>query len=159
MRPVQLDCEVNGRPVSVRVDPRTMLCDFLRETLSLTSVHVGCGHGVCGACTVVVDGDTRRSCTTLAAAATGRSIVTLEALAVSDDPVTAALRRAFLAHGGLQCGFCTPGMLLAARELLEREPNPDRAAVREALSGNICRCTGYGPIIDAVTAAAAELAR
>lgn len=157
MTVVRLDCEVNGRPVSAEVDPRMTLCDFLRDRLALTSVHVGCGHGVCGACTVLVNGDTRRSCTTLAAAAVDRRIVTLEGLTGADDPVTDALGRAFLAHGGLQCGFCTPGMLLAARELLLSEPQPDRSAAREALAGNICRCTGYGPIIDAVIAAAAEL--
>jgi carbon-monoxide dehydrogenase small subunit len=158
MRRVPLDCEVNGRPVSTEVDPRRMLSDVLREDLSLTSVHVGCGHGVCGACTVLVDGETRRSCLTLAAAATGRSIVTLEGLSDGGDRLIGVLQRAFMAHGGLQCGFCTPGMLIAARDLLAREPTPDRTAAREALAGNICRCTGYGPIVDAVTAAAADLA-
>jgi carbon-monoxide dehydrogenase small subunit len=154
---VGLECEVNGRPVSAEIDPRTTLSDFLRESLFLTSVHVGCGHGVCGACTVLVDGVTRRGCTTLAVSMQGRRIETLEGLADADDPVTSVLRRAFLARGGLQCGYCTPGMLLAARELLRNEARPDRPAIREALAGNICRCTGYGPIIDAVAAAAEEL--
>lgn len=158
MTRVGLACEVNGRMVSAEIDPRTLLSDFLRDVLSLTSVHVGCGHGVCGACTVLVDGVTRRGCTTLAASVQGRRIETLEGLADADDDVTSALRRAFLVHGGLQCGYCTPGMLMAARELLRHEARPDRTAIREALAGNICRCTGYGPIVDAVAAAAAELA-
>lgn len=158
MTRVALACDVNGTRVLAEIDPRTTLSDFLRDALSLTSVHVGCGHGVCGACTVLVDGGTRRGCTTLAASVQGRKIETLEGLADADDAVTSALRRAFLAHGGLQCGYCTPGMLLAARELLLHVGRPDRAAIREALVGNICRCTGYGPIVDAIAAAAAELA-
>jgi carbon-monoxide dehydrogenase small subunit len=157
MTRVALACEVNGAAVSADVEPRAVLSDVLREQLFLTSVHVGCGHGVCGACTVLVDGLTRRSCTTLAVSASGRRIETLEGLVDAGDPVLEALGRAFLAHGGLQCGFCTPGMLLAARELLRDESEPDRAAIREALAGNICRCTGYGPIVDAVAEAAAEL--
>jgi carbon-monoxide dehydrogenase small subunit len=157
MTRVALASTVNGAAVSAEVEPRTVLSDFLREKLFLTSVHVGCGHGVCGACTVVVDGLTRRSCTTLAVSAEGRRIETLEGLIDAGDPVLEALRRAFLVHGGLQCGFCTPAMLLAARELLQQAPDPDRATIREAVAGNICRCTGYGPIVDAVAAAAAAL--
>jgi len=157
MSRVTLECEVNGRRTAAEIDPRTTLSEFLRESLFLTSVHVGCGHGVCGACTIFVDGVTRRACTTLAASAHGRMVQTLEGLADADDPVTNALRSAFLQHGGLQCGYCTPGMMMAARELLLHETRPDRDTIREALAGNICRCTGYGPIIDAVAAAAAEL--
>ena len=158
MTQIDVACVVNGVAVSAQVEGRTLLSDLLRETFALTSVHLGCGHGVCGACTVVANGVTRRACTTLAASAHGWKIETLEGLADADDPVTLALRRAFLIHGGLQCGFCTPGMLLAARALLLADPNPDRTAIREALAGNLCRCTGYGPIVDAVAAAAAEIA-
>ncbi len=158
MKRVVLACEVNGARITAEVEPRTTLADFLRDALAFTSVHIGCGHGVCGACTVLVDGRTRRGCTTLAASAHGRRVETLEGLSDASDPVIAGLQRTFLDHGGLQCGFCTPGILLAARELLARQPAPDRAEIREALAGNICRCTGYGPIVDAIAAYVAEQA-
>ena len=158
MKRVVLECEVNGARVTAEVEPRATLADFLRDARALTSVHIGCGHGVCGACTVLVDGSTRRGCTTLAASVHRRRIETLEGLSEASDPVITGLQRAFLDHGGLQCGFCTPGILLATKELLARQPAPDRAEIREALAGNICRCTGYGPIVDAIAAHVAEQA-
>lgn len=158
MKRVALECKVNGARITAEVEPRATLADFLRDARALTSVHIGCGHGVCGACTVFVDGCTRRSCIMLAASAHGRRIETLEGLSDAQDPVITALQRAFLAHGGLQCGFCTPGILLTAKELLARQPAPGRAEIREALAGNICRCTGYGPIVDAIAAHVAEQA-
>ncbi len=159
MNRVSVECEVNGRAVAAEVEPRMLLSELLREACAATSVHIGCGQGICGACTVLLDGRTRRSCTTLAASVQGRRVETLEGLSDAGDRVTRALQAAFISNGGLQCGFCTPGMLLAARELLAENPTPDRDAIREALAGNFCRCTGYGPIVDAVEEAAKELVR
>ena len=139
---------VNGERTSRRVPARRNLVDFLRYDLELTGSHIGCEHGVCGACTVRLDGQIVRGCLTLAAQADGLQVETIEG--VSDTGEIADLQEAFINRNALQCGFCTPGMLLTAAELLTRESNPDRARIREFLSGNYCRCTGYQAIIDAV---------
>jgi aerobic carbon-monoxide dehydrogenase small subunit len=139
---------VNGTSVTRRIEPRVHLVDFLREELGLTGSHVGCEHGVCGACTVRVDGEIRRGCLMLAVQAHGRKVDTIEGL--SDSGELAELQAAFHRRNALQCGFCTPGMLLAAQDLVRNEPAADRARIREHLSGNYCRCTGYHAIVDAV---------
>ena len=145
--------EVNGKALEVDVEPRLSLADFLRDVLGLTGTHLGCEHGVCGACTVIVDGEAVRSCLTLAVQVAGENIVTVEGLSRDDDltPLQAAFRK----HHALQCGFCTPGMVTTAHALLSEEPNADADRVREVLSGNICRCTGYVPIVEAVLEARA----
>jgi carbon-monoxide dehydrogenase small subunit len=139
---------VNGERTTRRVPARRNLVDFLRQDLGLTGSHVGCEHGVCGACTVRLDGQIVRGCLTLAVQADGLEVETIEG--VSDTGEIADLQEAFIARNALQCGFCTPGMLLTAAELLAREKAPDRERIREFLSGNYCRCTGYQAIIDAV---------
>jgi carbon-monoxide dehydrogenase small subunit len=139
---------VNGRPVEVDVLPRTTLVDCLRHTLGLTGTHVGCEHGVCGACTIVVDGDAVRSCLMLAVQAEGRDLVTVEGLADGDE--LGPLQKSFRKHHALQCGFCTPGILTTMHALLSEEPFADADRIREVLSGNICRCTGYISIVEAV---------
>jgi len=144
---------VNGRPVQVDVEPRTTLVDCLRSTLRLTGTHSGCEHGVCGACTVIIDGAAVRSCLMLAVQAEGSDIVTVEGLS-REDGLT-PLQTAFRKHHALQCGFCTPGMLTTAHALLSKEPDADEARIRSVLSGNLCRCTGYIPIIEAVLEARA----
>jgi aerobic carbon-monoxide dehydrogenase small subunit len=146
--PLPLSLEVNGERVDAQVLPRLNLADFLREQLKLTGTHVGCEHGVCGACTVRVNGEIVRSCLMLAAQAHGASVETIEGL--SDSGEIADLQAAFRDRNALQCGFCTPGMLIAAQDLLKQEPEPDRERIRKHLSGNYCRCTGYQAIIDAV---------
>ncbi len=143
---------VNGEPVRERVDARTTLVDFLREDQNLTGSHVGCEHGVCGACTVLLDGAIVRGCLTLAVQCDGATVETIEG--VSDAGTLADLQQAFQARNALQCGFCTPGMLLTAAALLEQGGVPSRDKIREHLSGNYCRCTGYHAIIDAVEAVA-----
>jgi len=143
---------VNGVPVTRGVSPRRHLADFLRDDVGLTGTHVGCEHGVCGACTIRVDGDIVRSCLMLAVQADGAAIETVEGL--SDSGEIATLQQAFLARNALQCGFCTPGMLITAADLLRSTPQPTRDEVREAISANYCRCTGYHAIVDAVMAAA-----
>ena len=143
---------VNGERVDAIVLPRLNLADFLREHLKLTGTHVGCEHGVCGACTVRVNGDIVRACLTLAAQSDGASVETIEGL--SDSGEIADLQAAFRDRNALQCGFCTPGMLITAQDLLTQEAEPDRARIREHLSGNYCRCTGYQAIVDAVEAVA-----
>jgi aerobic-type carbon monoxide dehydrogenase small subunit (CoxS/CutS family) len=145
--------EVNGKPVEVEVEPRTSLADCLRETLRLTGTHLGCEHGVCGACTVIVDGDAVRACLMLAVQAEGSSIVKIEGLS-HDDGLT-PLQTAFRKHHALQCGFCTPGILTTAHALLTEEPAADEARIRAVLSGNLCRCTGYIPIVEAILEARA----
>jgi carbon-monoxide dehydrogenase small subunit len=140
--------EVNGKALEVDVEPRLSLADCLRDVLGLTGTHLGCEHGVCGACTVIVDGEAVRSCLTLAVQAAGENIVTVEGL--SRDNGLTPLQAAFRKHHALQCGFCTPGMLTTAHALLSEEPDADAERVREALSGNICRCTGYISIVEAV---------
>jgi carbon-monoxide dehydrogenase small subunit len=140
--------EVNGKAVEVNVEPRMTLADCLRQELRLTGTHLGCEHGVCGACTVLVDGEAVRSCLMLAVQAEGRSVVTVEGLS-NDDDLT-SLQKSFRKHHALQCGFCTPGMITTAHALLSEEPDCDADRVREVLSGNICRCTGYISIVEAV---------
>ncbi len=140
--------EVNGKALEVEVEPRLSLADCLRDVLGLTGTHLGCEHGVCGACTVIVDGEAVRSCLTLAVQAAGENIVTVEGL--SRDNGLTPLQAAFRKHHALQCGFCTPGMVTTAHALLSEEPDADAERVREALSGNICRCTGYISIVEAV---------
>jgi carbon-monoxide dehydrogenase small subunit len=139
---------VNGEKVCERVDARKTLVDFLREDLALTGSHVGCEHGVCGACTVLVDGAAVRSCLMLAVQAEGAKVVTVEGL--SNDADLTPLQKSFRKHHALQCGFCTPGMITTAHALLSEEPECDAARVREVLSGNLCRCTGYISIVAAV---------
>jgi carbon-monoxide dehydrogenase small subunit len=155
MRKVAMTLTVNGRRRSAEVEPRLLLVDFLRHELGLTGTHVGCEQGVCGACTVLLDGRTARSCLHFAAAVDGADVRTVEGLAEGDalHPVQEAFHR----HHALQCGYCTPGFLLTAIELLERDPEPDEAAIRRALTNNICRCTGYANIVRAVAAAAKAL--
>lgn len=146
--PVQISLEVNGERVHTHVLPRLNLADFLREQLQLTGTHVGCEHGVCGACTVRVNGEIVRSCLMLAVQTHGAFVQTIEGL--SDSGEIADLQAAFRDRNALQCGFCTPGMLMAAQDLLKQDIVPDRQRIREHLSGNYCRCTGYQAIIDAV---------
>jgi aerobic carbon-monoxide dehydrogenase small subunit len=139
---------VNGERVEANVLPRLSLADFLREHLQLTGTHLGCEHGVCGACTVRVNDDIVRSCLVLAVQAHGMSVQTIEGL--SDSGEIADLQAAFRDRNALQCGYCTPGMLIAAQDLLQQNPRPDRKQIREHLSGNYCRCTGYQAIVDAI---------
>jgi len=139
---------VNGRAVTAAVEPRTHLADFLREQLLLTGTHLGCEHGVCGACTVSIDGQIARACISLAVACDGAEVRTIEGF--DEDPVMARLRQAFTEAHALQCGYCTPGMLIAARDIATRLPEADEARVRVELSGNLCRCTGYAGIVAAV---------
>jgi len=147
---------VNGVPCEREVPPRLLLVDFLRHELRMTGTHVGCAHGVCGACTVMIDGRTARSCLTFAVQADGCEIRTVEGLAPEEglDPV----QQAFHEHHALQCGYCTPGFLMATHQLLSETPDPSEEEIRTALAGNLCRCTGYVNIVRAVQAAAARLA-
>jgi carbon-monoxide dehydrogenase small subunit len=145
--------KVNGKTHEVEVEPRLTLVDCLRHTLGLTGTHVGCEHGVCGACTVIVDGKPVRSCLMLAVQADGAQIETVESLA--DGDTLAPLQASFRRHHALQCGFCTPGMLMTAHALLLAEPDCDEQRIRTALSGNLCRCTGYMGIVEAVLEARA----
>jgi carbon-monoxide dehydrogenase small subunit len=154
---VDLSLTVNGEIVSERVEARKTLVDFLRDDLGLTGSHVGCEHGVCGACTVRVDGVVVRGCLMLAAQCEGARVETIEG--VSDSGEIADLQDAFEKRNALQCGFCTPGMLLTAQELLAAGVVPDRAAIREQISGNYCRCTGYHAIVDAVESVAQARSR
>jgi carbon-monoxide dehydrogenase small subunit len=140
--------EVNRKTVEVSVEPRMTLADCLRQVLRLTGTHIGCEHGVCGACTVLLDGEAVRSCLMLAVQAEGHSVTTIEGLS-NDDELT-PLQKSFRKHHALQCGFCTPGMIITAHALLSEEPDCDADRVREVLSGNLCRCTGYISIVEAV---------
>jgi carbon-monoxide dehydrogenase small subunit len=140
---------VNGRKVEGAVEPRTHLADFLRETLHLTGTHLRCEQGVCGACTLLLDGAPARSCITFAVSCAEAEITTIEGL--EHDPIIEKLRDAFSREHGLQCGFCTPGMLITARDIVTRLPNADESRVRRELSGNLCRCTGYGGIVRAIS--------
>ena len=149
---IPISLQVNGEPVEAQILPRLNLADFLREHLSLTGTHVGCEHGVCGACTVRVNGDIVRACLMLAVQANNASVETIEGL--SDSGEIADLQDAFRHRNALQCGYCTPGMLIAAQDLLTQNPEPRREDIRQHLSGNYCRCTGYQAIIDAVEATA-----
>jgi len=153
---ISISVTVNGERTSRTVEPRLSLADFLRTELELTGTHIGCEHGVCGACNVRVNGETVRSCLMLAVQANSSEIVTIEGAADSGD--IADLQRAFHKRNALQCGYCTPGMLMTAAELLERNPSPSRDEIRDTLSGNYCRCTGYEAIVDAIEATAKERA-
>ncbi len=168
---IEISLTVNGTRHARRVEPRLLLSDFLRHELSLYGTHVGCEHGVCGACTVLLDGRPARSCLTLAVQADGHEIRTVESLAqrLEATPAEPApfgrgatlhpLQQAFHEHFGLQCGFCTPGILMTAAFLLEQNPDPTEEQIRAELAGNLCRCTGYAPIVDSILAAAAALRR
>ncbi len=145
---VTISLSVNGERIEAGVQPRLNLSDFLREHIKLTGTHVGCEHGVCGACTVRVNGEIVRSCLILAVQAQNGSVETIEGL--SDSGEIADLQAAFRERNALQCGFCTPGMLMAAQDLLKQSPQPDREQIRQHLSGNYCRCTGYQAIVDAI---------
>lgn len=151
----RISLAVNGVRQEADVEPRTLLVYFLREQLGLTGTNVGCDTSSCGACTVLVDGESVKSCTMLAAQADGHEVTTIEGLARNGE--WHPLQRAFHEHHGLQCGYCTPGMIMAAASYLEENPSPDEGEVREALEGNLCRCTGYHNIVKAVLAAAEEL--
>ncbi len=150
----RLDLTVNGRARSLRAEPRTHLGDVLRDGLDLTGTHLGCEHGVCGACTVLLDGEPARACLTFSGACAGAEITTIEGL--DDDAIAAELRAAFNREHALQCGYCTPGMLIAARDLVLRLPEADERRIRAGLSGNLCRCTGYVGIVRAVRSVIAE---
>lgn len=139
---------VNNSPVQAQVLPRTHLADFLREQRLLTGTNLGCEHGVCGACTIEIDGAPARSCITFAAACSGMAVRTIEGF--GDDEVMLQLREAFAAEHALQCGYCTPGMLVTARDIVKRLPEADEARIRKELSGNLCRCTGYAGIVRAI---------
>ena len=152
-----LTLTVNGTKVTRAVEPRTHLTDFLRDALGLTGSHIGCEHGVCGACTVRVDGSIVRGCLTLAVQCEGKSVDTIEGL--SDSGELAQLQQAFHERNALQCGYCTPGMIVASHALLESNPSPSEAEIRDAIGGNLCRCTGYQQIVDAVQLAAENIAK
>jgi carbon-monoxide dehydrogenase small subunit len=147
---------VNGEAKSGRVEPRVTLADYLREGCGLTGTHLGCEHGVCGACTVLLDGEAVRSCLVFAVQAEGSKVTTIEGIAAKDGTLS-AVQRAFREAHGLQCGFCTPGFIVSATAFLRDNPNPSEAEIREGLSGNLCRCTGYHGIVEAVKIAAREL--
>jgi aerobic carbon-monoxide dehydrogenase small subunit len=152
---VKITLTVNGERHRPDVEPRRTLADALREDLGLTGTHLGCEHGVCGACTVIVDGAPVRACLMFAVQADGCAVATVEGLA-SDDGTLHPLQEAFSVCHGLQCGACTPGMLMTAAHLLDTEPAPDRGRIRAEMAGNICRCTGYMGIVDAVESAATQ---
>jgi 2-furoyl-CoA dehydrogenase 2Fe-2S iron sulfur subunit len=146
---------LNGRAVSGQAESRVLLTDFLRHVIGATGTHVGCEHGVCGACTVLIDGVAVRSCLTLAVQAEGRTVTTVESLAAADGTLN-ALQRAFQQHHALQCGFCTPGILMSFTDFLARNPHPTEDEIRDVLSGHLCRCTGYAGIVAAVLAVSRE---
>jgi carbon-monoxide dehydrogenase small subunit len=148
----KISLQINGKTYSHEVEPRLLLIHYLREVAGLTGPHIGCETSICGACTVAIDGKAVKSCTMFAVQADGRQIVTIEGIGAAGDlhPV----QEAFWNHHGLQCGFCTPGMIMASRQLLERNPNPSDEEIRHGLEGNLCRCTGYQHIVEAVKAAA-----
>ena len=150
---VRIGLTLNGRKVSAETEPRTLLSDFLRHSLGATGTHVGCEHGVCGCCTVLIDGTAVRSCLTLAVQAEGREVKTVESLAGPDGKLN-KLQQAFQNHHALQCGFCTPGILMSFTDFLARNPKPTEAELREVLGGHICRCTGYAGIVAALKDAA-----
>ncbi len=153
---MKVSLNVNGKKVAAEADPATLLSDFLRETLGLTGTHIGCDTSQCGACVIHVDGVSVKSCTMLAVAAEGREVTTIEGLAV--DGELHEMQKAFHLNHGLQCGFCTPGMIMSAIDLIGRNPAPSEADVRHWLEGNICRCTGYQNIVASVIAGAAAIA-
>jgi aerobic carbon-monoxide dehydrogenase small subunit len=152
---VDITLTINGRDYPIRVEPRRTLVDAIRDDCGQTGTHIGCEHGVCGSCTILVDGEPMRSCLMFAVQAEGKKLRTVEGLADGDS--LHPLQRAFIEHHGLQCGFCTPGFLMLAAGALEREPNISDQDLLDVLSSNLCRCTGYQNIIKAVRAAAAEM--
>jgi carbon-monoxide dehydrogenase small subunit len=154
-REQKINVTVNGRSYEKTVPVRLSLADFLRDHLHLTGTHLGCEHGVCGACTISLNGRSARSCLTLAVQADGAEIVTIEGLR-AEDGTRHPMQQFFLEYFALQCGYCTPGMLMTAIELLRDNPNPTELEVREAISGNLCRCSGYQAIVDAILAAARQ---
>ena len=151
----QVSMTVNGKPASGEIEGRTLLVDFIRENLGLTGTHVGCDTSQCGACVVHVDGKAVKACTMFAAEAEGAEITTVEAMANADGSLN-AIQQAFQDHHGLQCGFCTPGMVMSAAALLSENPKPSEAEIRDYLEGNICRCTGYHNIVKAIMAASGQ---
>ena len=150
---VRIALTLNGRKLAAPAESRTLLCDFLRHGIGATGTHVGCEHGICGSCTVLIDGVAARSCLTLAVQAEGRDIRTVESLAAPDGTLN-TLQQAFADHHALQCGFCTPGILMSFTDLLARKAHPSTAEIREVLSGHLCRCTGYAGILAALEEAA-----
>jgi carbon-monoxide dehydrogenase small subunit len=154
---VPLSLTVNGKAVTADIDPRTLLVEFIRNNLALTGTHVGCDTGQCGACTILVDGNAVKACTILAVQANGSKVTTIEGLAT--DGTMHPMQAAFKECHGLQCGFCTPGMVMSAIDLVQRHPNADENAIREGLEGNLCRCTGYQNIVKAVQQGAAAMRR
>lgn len=144
----QIQVKVNGRSRQAEVEPRLLLVHFLRETLGLTGTHIGCETSICGACTVLLNGDAAKSCTVLAVQADGCEVTTIEGLA--ENGTLHPIQQAFWEEHGLQCGYCTPGMILGVHQLLQRNPDPDDTEIRQALEGNLCRCTGYQHIVNAV---------
>jgi carbon-monoxide dehydrogenase small subunit len=146
---------VNGRSYEVRIEPHMTLVEVLRDKLDITGTKISCGAGECGACTVLIDGKPMLSCLTLAMTAREKNILTIEGLAKGNN--LHPIQKAFIEHGAIQCGFCTPGMILATKALLDENPNPTREEVKKALAGNLCRCTGYVKIVDAVLAAAEKM--
>jgi carbon-monoxide dehydrogenase small subunit len=153
---VQIRVNVNGQAYDALVEPRRLLSDFLRDDLSLTGTHVGCEHGVCGACTVLVEGETVRSCLMFAIQANGANVMTVEGLARGDE--LHPIQQAFWEEHGLQCGFCTPGFLMTTYELLQKTRAPSDTEIRDAIAGNLCRCTGYQTIVQSVRSAAEKMA-
>jgi carbon-monoxide dehydrogenase small subunit len=149
----KISLHINGKAYSHEVEPRLLLIHYLREVAGLTGPHIGCETSICGACTVALDGKAVKACTMFAVQADGRQVVTIEGIA---DGSLHPVQEAFWNHHGLQCGFCTPGMIMASRQLLERNPNPSEEEIRHGLEGNLCRCTGYQHIVEAVKAAAAK---
>ncbi len=154
---INFTLNVNGHDYAVRVEPRRTLADTIRDECGLTGTHLGCEHGVCGACTIIIDGEAVRSCLMFAVQAAGKSIRTVEGLANGD--MLHPLQRAFIAHHGLQCGYCTPGFLMLAANTLEKQPDIGDEELLDVLASNLCRCTGYGNIVKAVQAARAEMKR
>ncbi|MEZ5805147.1 MAG: (2Fe-2S)-binding protein [Rhizobiaceae bacterium] len=154
MKMHDLELSVNGQPVSLRVEPRQTLADALRGTLGLTGTHLGCEHGVCGACTIIVDGEPARGCLMLAVQAQGAEVITVEG--VSPPTGLSPIQQAMREHHGLQCGFCTPGMVVVLHHLLSTNPDPTDDDIREAISGQLCRCTGYQGIMAAARAVVAR---
>jgi len=151
--PVKLSMTVNGKPVSAEVEPRTLLVDFIRDQLRLTGTHIGCDTAQCGACTIHLNGNAVKSCNILALQAQGASVTTIEGVSKPDGALH-PMQAAFRDHHGLQCGYCTPGMVMSAIDLVKRHPNPSEETIRAELDGNLCRCTGYHGIVKAVEAGA-----
>ena len=155
IQPVAIQLQVNGKPYAIRVEPRLLLVDLLREELNLTGTHIGCDTTYCGACTVLLNGVAVKSCTLFAVQADQGEVLTVEGLAKNGD--LHPLQKAFAQHHGLQCGYCTPGMLLSACQLLAKKPRPTEKEIRKAIAGNCCRCTGYQNILKAIAAAAEQM--